>query len=243
MVLISDNSNYYIFNYDEQNIVSDIYSHVSSLQNIIVATKNNKKIIIDLNGKEMSENYDNLFDWGLTPHRLAPPQNYSLAKKIVGYEKNGKEGLLSLNSYSEITEAKYDNISIYDDNIIATMNGLDYVMDSNGNIKSKGYKKVLSSNDKLIIVEENETIDIIDYSGNSKIKEKIPSNGHSYNRINYYECIGPSCRPIDIQYNNNKLTIDVAFKNYDELFWGTDVKKRTKYIYDTETEILTKEEY
>lgn len=233
-IVINDDLGF-IYNYKDNIIVSNEYDFIIILEENPVGKKNDKVVLLDWKGKEISKYYDDIFDYF---KRMTVPivlQNYSLKNNIVSYESNGKYGVLSLKDGSEITDEKYDEISIYDDNIVATINGLDYVMDSSGNIKSTGFKKILSSNDKIIVIEENEMIDIIDYNGNSKIKEKIPSNGYEYTRTNYYECIG--CKLINIKYDDSKLTIVVDFKNYNGLY------VRMHYIYDFNQETLTVEEH
>ena len=127
---------------------------------------------------------------------------------------------------TEITEAIYDEVLIYHDNIILKQNNLYYVADENGDIKSNGYKNILDATEKVIIIEDNGLIDIIDYNGISKISEKIDAREQT--KAIRMPCGGAAVAPImRIELNNN---VEIFIQDNDGIF---------TYIYNQETETLS----
>ena len=132
--------------------------------------------------------------------------------KITTYKLNNKYRLISFENGKEITEALYEKISIstYTGKIVANIGNLEYAVDKTGKIISDGYERILEFNEKLIIILQDKTIDIIDSDGNSKLNNKINLNDTDcdyYRLFLYY--LTPRKMEIKIEFSNDEILIKV----------------------------------
>ena len=232
--ITNPNSKIVVYNFIDKQIENTydyIYADYVDDNIVLVAKKNKKFAIINNIGEEISSYYDDV----LYLERLTLGQqrrlNYDYKNNFIGvYKDNNKYGILSFKNGQEITEAIYDNISIYQNNIVVTKDNLDYVANESGNIISKGYNKIISSNDLVILTVENNMLDIIDYDGNSLINEEINFDNVIYERTKYEggEATIPNKYGCTISYDNNIITIDIS--------------NNIKYTYNIETKELNKGE-
>jgi len=228
--------------------LNDKYSSIREWdkeQNTLLAFVDDKILLIDSSGIEKSNRYQRIAncEYGIFVHDICNVYNTNFEKKITIYKNNNKFGLLSIENGREITDATYDEISIssYIGDIVVTKDNLQFVMDESGKILSKGYENIVASTSEIIIVEKDGLLDIIDYQGNSKIDNLINTNNFDYFRQQIFEG-ATLANYILIDFENNTITIDIPFENYLELI-NSDANKRTKYVYNIETEQLTIEEY
>lgn len=224
-----DMEEFYFFDFKIGNIIQKYSAHpyvaCNNLEGsgTLLYQKDNKVAIIDKNG-QISSYYDDIMGGKFGTYDL----NFSNKYGISQYENDGKQGIISLITGAEITGAIYDEVLIYHDNIIVKKDDLDYVIDENGNIKSKGYKNILDATDKVIIIEDNGLIDIIDYNGISKINEKIDSGGLT--QVYRRPCGGPSPATSIMQIEVNNDNIEIFIQDNDGIF---------NYIYNQENETLS----
>lgn len=231
--IIDDNKiNYY--DYKENKVVysydalktsnSENFSTYDEGYIIYHGDASNKSALLGLNGKILSNYYDSI---------IGTTKSYSNNHRVASYQINDKYGILSLETGKELTDAVYENLQIYEDYIVILKDNLNYIIDVNGNIKSNGYSNILYATDNVIIIEENNLIDIIDYSGNSLIPEKINSNGYKKRFINNM-CGGMPAGPLfTIEKNDNNIVISIP----DALEGASTI---TTYVYNELEKTLTK---
>lgn len=159
-IFIVDSDKTISYNFIKNNVIETYDFARNFFEKVyMLVEKNDKVALININGKQLSSYYDNIANFIVNDNgisyvpnavykyqlvnnsislgvlsRLCNNLDISLKNDIATYKKDNKYGIISLTDGKEITAAIYDEITITDDSIVATLNNLEYTLDINGDI-------------------------------------------------------------------------------------------------------------
>lgn len=187
IVFLTDGENGKQFLYDSKvgERISDYFSAFYKLylgnfqdevRSFVVKGFNSKKMgVIDLNGNVIIPLiYDTL---GYSVESVADVYDYSYGLDYIIAKKTGKWGIITLSKGEEILPFEFDDVQDYNGHYATVkIDSKWFIYDvSNHKIHSEIGYDYIALFDEFFVAVDNKMLDIIDYSGISLIKDKIPT--------------------------------------------------------------------
>ena len=225
IALIKDGKKIYLYSYDAGQELFDGFSEVVPItlknknQTLIVKDYITEKYgYITLKGTEiLKTEYDEL---GMIKDGVLLSNGFNLDKDVIIASKNNKYGVINLSTGNQIINFYYNDILIApNDNYVVKYGNKYYLVDSKDDkVLKESYKMIFPFED-IIVVNNNNKLEFIDYVGNKVIEDTIEVDG-SY----------------DVRKDNNNYNV---YKKDGDIIIET---KKDSYIYNIEKKELVKNE-
>ncbi len=179
VIAIRDGSNIFLYNFLEKKKLTDDFIRLENLleedetKAFIASLPTGETGIIDTNGKVVIPfEYEN-FGYSIGGGDVT---DYSYDKKVITASKEGKWGLISLEDGTEILPFQYEDIYYNGLEVVCVrQDGLWYLVDWKGqSILPDGYDMIVPLN-SYILVSKNGLFSILNYSGEKKLQQDIPT--------------------------------------------------------------------
>ena len=179
IAVIYDGDEKYLYNYQALQNVIDPLSEIMPVKDedtylgfIAKDAKTQKYGYVDLRGTEkLKFKYDQL---GLILDDHLDYRTYNVKDEKIVASLDDKYGVIDFKTGKEILPIKYDNVYLGPDNSYVIKDGKKYyLINSNGEkIIDKGYDMIFAF-DKLLVVNEDNKLKLIDYDNNKVINQEI----------------------------------------------------------------------
>ena len=179
ITVIEDGNYKYLYNYKAGQEVINKLDEIGAVKNnnkyvgfIVKDSETEKYGYITTRGIiKVEMKYDNL---GLISDGILYDRGYNVKEdKLVAYKDN-KYGVVKLTTGEPVMDFKYDYISLTPNNYYVIRDGKKYhLIDSKGNKVLKNEYDMIFAFDNLLVVNDNQSLKIIDYKENKKIDDEI----------------------------------------------------------------------
>ena len=233
IAVIEDGEYKYIYNYAAAQEVIDKLDEIVAVKDndnylgfIVKDSKTNKYGFVSTKGiVKIQIEYDKL---GLSRNGIIYDRGFNLKENKIVAAKNKKYGVISFSDSKEIIPFEYDNIFLgYKDKYVVKKEKKYYIYDANENKLSERNYDMIFLFEKLMIVNEDNKLKILDYEGNKIIDDEIETN------IDYKEDVINGIFGYNAYIEDNEIIIEVN-KSSDT---GYDT---VKYTYNITSKKLNK---
>lgn len=124
---VINDTGWFIYNYEKQKAISNSYDFINGDSDYLIAIKDNKQVLLDYSGKELSKYYDSISIW---------QDNIVVKNGELEYVMNKKGDIVS-KGYNKILYSNDKIIIVEEDELLGIIdcNGKSKIKEKNKNIR------------------------------------------------------------------------------------------------------------